>query len=53
MSARCVRGSGVNLFTMREVDEMGMRNVMERAINVASQGHGGFYRVLRHGRGRS
>lgn len=37
-----VRGSGVNLFTMREVDEMGMRNVMERAINLVSKGTAGF-----------
>jgi arginase len=32
----------VNLITMREVDEMGMRNVMERAINLASKGTAGF-----------
>ncbi len=37
-----VRGSGVNLITMREVDEMGMRNVMERAIALASKGTAGF-----------
>ena len=37
-----VRASGVNLITMREVDEMGMRNVMERAINLASKGTAGF-----------
>ncbi len=37
-----VRSSGVNLFTMREVDEMGMRNVMERAINLVSKGTAGF-----------
>jgi arginase len=37
-----VRGSGVNLFTMREVDEMGMRNVMDRAINLASKNTAGF-----------
>jgi arginase len=37
-----VRASGVNLFTMREVDEMGMRNVMERAIAMASKGTAGF-----------
>jgi len=32
----------VNLITMREVDEMGMRNVMERAIALASKGTAGF-----------
>jgi arginase len=37
-----VRSSGVNLFTMREIDEMGMRNVMERALNLASKGTAGF-----------
>jgi arginase len=37
-----VRGSGVNLFTMREVDEMGMRNIMDRAITLASKGTAGF-----------
>jgi arginase len=37
-----VRASGVNLITMREVDEMGMRNVMERAIALASKGTAGF-----------
>jgi arginase len=37
-----VRASGVNLFTMRDVDEMGMRNVMDRAITMASKGTAGF-----------
>lgn len=37
-----VRASGVNLFTMREIDEMGMRNVMERAIHLATKGTAGF-----------
>jgi arginase len=37
-----VRASGVNLVTMREVDEMGMRNVMDRAITLASKGTAGF-----------
>jgi len=37
-----VRASGVNLVTMREVDEMGMRNVMDRAIALASKGTAGF-----------
>ena len=37
-----VRDSGVNLFTMREIDEQGMRIVMERAIAMASKGTAGF-----------
>ena len=37
-----VRGSGVTVFTMREIDELGMRIVMERAIAVASRGTAGF-----------
>ena len=37
-----VRGSGVSVFTMREIDELGMRIVMERAITLASRGSAGF-----------
>jgi arginase len=37
-----VRESGVHLFTMREIDELGMRIVMERAITLASRGTAGF-----------
>jgi arginase len=37
-----VRASGVNLLTMREIDEMGMRNVMDRALTLASKGTAGF-----------
>ncbi len=37
-----VRASGVNFFTMREIDELGMRVVMERAISFASRGTAGF-----------
>jgi arginase len=37
-----VRDSRVSLFTMREIDELGMRIVMERAIGVASKGTAGF-----------
>jgi arginase len=37
-----VRGSGVSVFTMREIDELGMRIVMERAITLASRGTAGF-----------
>jgi len=37
-----VRNSGVGVFTMREIDELGMRIVMERAISLASRGTAGF-----------
>jgi arginase len=36
-----VRESGVTVFTMRDIDELGMRTVMERAISVASSGTAG------------
>jgi arginase len=36
------RNSGVTLFTMREIDELGMRIVMERAIALASRGTAGY-----------
>jgi len=38
-----VRKSGVNVFTMRELDEMGARRVMERAIELAMDGTVGFH----------
>jgi len=37
-----VLDSRVNAFTMREIDEQGMRGVMEKAIALASQGTAGF-----------
>ena len=37
-----VRASGVNYFTMRDIDEQGMRIVIERAIKVASKDTAGF-----------
>lgn len=39
---RLVKESGVNTFTMRDIDEQGMRAVMERAMELASQGTAGF-----------
>jgi arginase len=39
---QAVRNSGVNVFTMREIDELGMRIVMERAITLASKGTAGY-----------
>jgi arginase len=37
-----VRASGVNHFTMRDVDELGMRIVMERALKLALKDTAGF-----------
>jgi arginase len=38
-----VRESGVTAFTMRDIDELGLRKVMEQAIAIASQGTAGFH----------
>ena len=38
-----VRRSGIHLFTMREVDEVGMRNVMEEAVQIAGHETAGFH----------
>ncbi len=40
---RNVQRSGVHAFTMRDIDERGMRPVMEEAIDYASAGTGGFH----------
>jgi arginase len=37
-----VRESGVRAFTMRDIDERGLRSVMEEAIRLASDGAAGF-----------
>ena len=47
-----VRGTGVHPFTMRDIDERGMRTVMHEAIRYASAARPGFI-FLRHGRRRS
>jgi arginase len=39
---RHVKKSGINVFTMREIDELGMRSVMEKSIAFASDGTAGF-----------
>jgi arginase len=41
-----VRGFGVHAFTMRDIDERGMRSVMEEAIRMASAGTAGFHLSL-------
>ena len=38
-----VRGMGVHPFTMRDIDERGMRNVIAEAIGYASDGTAGFH----------
>jgi arginase len=41
-----VRDAGVHAFTMRDIDERGMRVVMEQAIAFALQGTAGFHLSL-------
>ncbi len=43
---RAVRESGVTAFTMRDIDERGLRNIMEQAIALASDGTSGFHLSL-------
>jgi arginase len=43
---RHVREFGVHAFTMREIDERGMRSVMDEAIRLASDGTAGFHLSL-------
>jgi arginase len=38
-----VRESGVTAFTMRDIDELGLGHVMERAIAIANHGTAGFH----------
>jgi arginase len=38
-----VRKTGVKTFTMREIDERGLRSVMEEAIRIACEGTAGFH----------
>ncbi len=41
-----IRDSGVTAFTMRDIDERGLRNVMEQAIALASEGTSGIHLSL-------
>jgi arginase len=41
-----VRDSGVTAFTMRHIDERGLRTIMEQAIAIASRGTAGFHLSL-------
>lgn len=38
-----VRASKVHVFTMKEIDRLGIAEVMDRAIEIAGQGTGGFH----------
>ncbi|MBV8820537.1 MAG: arginase [Acidobacteriaceae bacterium] len=38
-----VRESGITAFTMRDVDEHGLKNIMQQAIAIANNGTGGFH----------
>jgi arginase len=38
-----IREQGVRAFTMRDIDEMGMRNVIQEAIKIACNGTAGFH----------
>jgi arginase len=46
LEAPHVRDSGVRAFTMRHIDERGLRSVMEEAIEIASAGAAGFHLSL-------
>lgn len=41
-----VRESGVNAFTMRDIDEYGLRNIMQQAVALAGEGTAGFHLSL-------
>ena len=38
-----VRRAGIHVYTMRDIDERGMRNVMETAVRIASDGTAGYH----------
>jgi arginase len=38
-----VRRSGIHVYTMRDIDERGMRNVMETAVRIAGEGTAGYH----------
>jgi arginase len=40
--ARIIKRSGVHVFTMRDIDEQGMRGVMERSLDLAKRETAGF-----------
>ena len=38
-----VRRAGIHVYTMRDIDERGMRNVMETAVRLAAEGTAGYH----------
>jgi arginase len=46
LEAPHVRNSGVRAFTMRHIDERGLRAIMDEAIDIASSGTAGFHLSL-------
>ncbi|MCL6516760.1 arginase [Alicyclobacillus sp.] len=44
--ARLIRQSGITVFTMAEIDRMGMADVMEQAIRIAGEGTDGIHLSL-------
>ena len=40
---RIIRESGIHVFTMREIDEQGMAKVARRAMEIVTEGTGGFH----------
>src|SRR5260370_29384423 len=46
---RIVRESGIHVFTMRDIEEYGMRKVMEKDIGRARRENAGFYVSLARG----
>ena len=48
-----IRKAGVHVFTMRDIDERGMRTVMEEALRLAGRGTVGYHVSLDHGLDRS
>jgi arginase len=38
-----IREQGIRAFTMRDIDEMGMRNVIQEALKIATNGTAGFH----------
>ncbi|KKM12015.1 arginase [Clostridiales bacterium PH28_bin88] len=41
-----IQKSGITVFTMKDIDQMGMQEVMRRALRVVSEGTAGFYTSL-------
>ncbi len=40
---RAIRANGLHAFTMRDIDERGLRQVMEEAVGIATRGTGGVH----------